>query len=329
MKSLSKILVTGGAGYIGSHTCKYLAKQGLTPVTFDNLVYGHEHAVKWGPFIKGDLHDTQLLTETLKAHKIEGVIHFAAYAYVGESVTQPEKYYRNNVAGTLSLLNAMIAANVLKIVFSSTCATYGIPEKTPIDESFPQNPINPYGQTKLIVEHILQDYAKAYGLKSVALRYFNAAGADPECEIGEDHNPETHVIPLALESALTGKEFCVNGTDYPTPDGTCLRDYIHVNDLASAHLKALQNIENLGPFEAINLGVGKAYSVKEVIQSVEAISKKKMNVKFIERRPGDPATLVANASKAKQLLDWEPQFKKLDEIIETAYNWELKKRAMK
>lgn len=326
----TNILVTGGAGYIGSHTCKYIKAKGLNPIVYDNFVYGHKKAVQWGPYVEGDLLDTEQVQKTLKDYDIQGVIHFAAYAYVGESVQNPIKYYENNVMGSLSLLKAMQLANVSKIVFSSTCATYGIPQKVPITENLQQNPINPYGQTKLVVENILQDYGSAYGLKSVALRYFNAAGASPESDIGEDHTPETHAIPLALESAITGKEFKVFGTDYPTPDGTCIRDYIHVDDLASAHYLALEYLNHcLQNFSAFNLGTGRGTSVKEILNAVNQVSGKSVNAVFAERREGDPAELVADSSKIQSTLGWKPQYTDINKIIETAYKWELKKRGHK
>lgn len=324
------VLVTGGAGYIGSHTCKALAQKGIQPVVYDNFVYGHEWAVQWGPFVKGDLSDQVLLEQTLKKYDIQAVIHFAAYAYVGESVENPEKYYFNNVVGTLSLLQALRKANISRIVFSSTCATYGVPQAIPIDESHPQDPVNPYGQSKLMIEKVLKDYAKAYGLQSVALRYFNAAGADPESRIGEDHDPETHLIPLALEAALgLRKALTIFGDDYDTPDGTCLRDYIHVDDLASAHIKALELLENEPPkegFEVFNLGIGKGFSVKEVIESVERVTGKEVPRSVGPRRAGDPAALVANSSKAKLVLGWVPKYQEIDEITQTAYQFLLKKK---
>jgi len=238
------ILVTGGAGYIGSHTCKQLKKYGLSPIVYDNLSRGHKEFVQWGPFVEGDILDTEKVKKTLEEHKIQAVIHFAAFAYVGESVENPSLYYKNNVHGTFSLLEAMLKANVKNLVFSSTCATYGIPEKIPLMEDMPQNPINPYGQTKLMIEKILRDYGTAYGFKSVCLRYFNAAGADQDGVIGERHNPETHLIPLAIEAALKNKTMKIFGNDYETPDGTCLRDYIHVTDLAEPPLLALKHLHN-------------------------------------------------------------------------------------
>jgi len=319
------VLVTGGAGYIGSHACKQLKKYGFTPIVYDNLSRGHQEAVKWGPFGKGDILDFKKVIQTLKEHNIQAVLHFAAFSYVGESVEKPELYYQNNVQGTLSLLEGMLKANVKKLVFSSTCATYGIPETTPLNEELPQNPINPYGQTKLIIEKILKDYGSAYNLKSVCLRYFNAAGADSEGEIGENHDPETHIIPLAIEAALNKKTLKIFGNDYPTPDGTCLRDYIHVTDLAEAHVLALKFLDQSDKnFEYFNLGNEKAYSVKEIIKATEEASSLKVNAEIYPRRPGDPAILVSDSTKAKKHLNWKPQITDIKDIILTAYNWHKK-----
>lgn len=316
------ILVTGGAGYIGSHTCKQLKKRGLTPVTYDNLSRGHEEFVKWGPLVVGNILDSRKVEETLKNYNIQAVLHFAAYTYVGESVEKPELYYHNNVQGTLSLLEAMLKANVKKFVFSSTCATFGIPKTIPLTEELPQDPINPYGQTKLIIEKILRDYGNAYNLKSIALRYFNAAGADPDGEIGEKHDPETHLIPLTIDGVLKNKTLKIFGNDYPTPDGTCLRDYVHVQDLAEAHVLALKYLDQSKKnFDDFNLGNQKAYSVKEIIQAVENISDKKVPAEIYPRRPGDPAILVSDSSKAQKYLQWKPEISDIQEIIKTAYNW--------
>ena len=286
MSDTSKaVLVTGGAGYIGSHTCKLLAAEGYLPVTFDNLVYGHAHAVKWGPLEEGDLIDTVRVQAVLEQYKPIAVVHFAAYSYVGESVTDPAKYYGNNVGGTLSLLNAMRAAEVDKIVFSSTCATYGAPEQLPIRETTPQNPINPYGKSKLMIEQMLADFDSAYGLRHVALRYFNACGGDLDGEIGEEHDPETHLIPRVLMS-LTGEvpELTIFGTDYDTPDGTCIRDYIHVDDLARGHLLALEHLFKGGPSDAFNLGSGDGFSVKQIIDAVERVTGQTVPRKYGPRR---------------------------------------------
>lgn len=318
----NNILVTGGAGYIGSHTCKAVAKAGYTPVTYDNLIYGHPWAVKWGPFEHGDIADKQRLGEVLKQYKPIAVIHFAAFAYVGESMHSPAKYYRNNVAGTLNLLETMRDQGVLNIVFSSTCATYGIPNTIPITEDHIQNPINPYGKSKLMVEHMLNDFDAAYGLKSVALRYFNAAGADPDGEIGELHEPETHLIPLVIEAALGKRDnITVFGTDYDTPDGTCVRDYIHVNDLADAHVLALKHLHSGGESKAFNLSNGNGFSILEVIKQVEQSSGKKISTVMGERREGDPARLVGDAQKISKELGWKPNFAGLDAIVNTALAW--------
>jgi UDP-arabinose 4-epimerase len=329
-----KVLVTGGAGYVGSHTCQILKSAGYEPVVVDNMVYGHDWAVKWGPFYKADLHDTHQLIEIIESEKVLAVLHFAAFAYVGESVRDPLKYYINNVAGTASLLRAMLACELRDIVFSSTCATYGMPKEMPIVESTRQEPINPYGQSKLMVEKMLQDLAISHKLNSVSLRYFNAAGADPACEIGEDHEPETHLIPLAIEAAYRAdRELTVFGTDYPTPDGTCVRDYIHVQDLAKAHVAALKRLSELsresdrgekreqGYALAYNLGTGQGWSVRQVIDGVEKVSGRQVKVKYGPRREGDPAVLVANAELAQKELGWRPQRSALTDILFDAHNW--------
>lgn len=318
-----EILVTGGAGYIGSHTCKILSERGYQPVVVDNLVYGHEWAAKWGPLYKGELQDQEFLRSVFAKHKFQAVFHFAAYAYVGESVRDPLKYYLNNVSGTLSLLEAVIEAGVPKFVFSSTCATYGEPEKMPIDETFPQNPVNPYGATKLMIERALQDLSKAKKIQVVALRYFNASGADPGGEIGEDHDPETHLIPLALHAAYDGPALTIFGSDYPTPDGTCIRDYIHVNDLADAHVLALDFMmkNSSNEFDAFNLGTGNGSSVLEILSSIEKVTGRKVKANSGARRPGDPPRLVATAKKAKDLLGWSPKSSDLESIVRTADMW--------
>ena len=319
---MKNILVTGGAGYIGSHTCKALASHGYHPIVFDNLVYGHKWAVKWGPLEIGDIRDYQRLSEVIKKYRPQAVIHFAAYAYVGESVSDPAKYYRNNVAGSLNLMECLLAHGVNKLIFSSTCATYGLPYEIPISENHAQNPINPYGQSKLMIEKMLTDFSNAYNFRSVALRYFNAAGADPDGEIGELHQPETHAIPLILR-ALDSKQntFTVFGDDYNTPDGTCIRDYIHVTDLASAHVLALQHLELGGESKVFNLGNGKGYSVKELIAKTESISGKTVNTSFGERRQGDPDRLVGDAKKIQAELGWDPQYAELESILQTALDW--------
>lgn len=320
-----KILVTGGAGYIGSHTCKLLSQAGFVPVTYDNLVYGHRDAVRWGPFIKGDLFDTPLLQEAFNLHRPAAVIHFAAFAYVGESVGDPGKYYQNNVAGTINLLETMRRNTCSHIIFSSTCATFGIPETLPIGEDSPQLPVNPYGRSKLMIEQILADYDQAYGLKHIVLRYFNAAGADPTGEIGERHEPETHLIPLVIFAAL-GKRQAVEiyGTDYQTPDGTAIRDYIHVTDLADAHVKALQLLSAGEASSSFNLGTGAGTSVQEIIDAVSRIGGNKVPVKFGSRRQGDPPVLVAACRKATERLQWKPAFSDIDSILKTAWNFHAK-----
>lgn len=318
----SRILVTGGAGYIGSHTSKSLAANGFEPICYDNLSTGHREFVKWGPLEVGNLHDTDLLVKIMQKYKPAAVIHFAASAYVGESVADPFKYYQNNVGGTLSLLEAMQKTNIRKIVFSSTCATYGMPNPNHhlIDEDCPQSPINPYGQSKLMIEKILNDLAKQNQISQISLRYFNAAGADKDIEIGEKHDPETHLIPLAIESALKGNLLNIYGTDYATPDGTAIRDYIHVEDLADAHIRAVEAILLTPKSEFINLGTGKGFSVSEIIRALESLGLH-VNFKNIRRREGDPAFLIANPNKAIQLLNWKPKYTQIEDILKTAINW--------
>jgi len=316
------ILVCGGAGYIGSHTNKLLNQQGYETVVFDSLVYGHRELVKWGTLIEGDLSEYEAIDQVFKRHKIDAIFHFAAYAYVGESVTDPAKYYRNNVANTINLLDAMRANNCYKIIFSSTCATYGDPEQVPITEDMPQNPINPYGATKLMVERILKDYATAYGLKYVALRYFNAAGADPDGEIGEWHEPETHLIPLVLDAASGKREsISVFGTDYPTRDGTCIRDYIHVSDLATAHLLAMQYLNSGGESDCFNLGNTEGTSVLEVIEATKKITGTSFQVEYAQRRQGDPPILVGDNTKIKRVLGWKPIYGDMETIVAHAWAW--------
>lgn len=320
------ILVTGGAGYVGSHACKTLKRSGFSPIVLDNFVYGHDWAVKWGPYFKMSLSETDKIVELLEREKISAVMHFAAYAYVGESVREPLKYYENNLAGSVSLLKAMQIAQVDKIVFSSSCATYGVPLKSPIEESASQEPINPYGQTKLMIEKVLQDLAFSGAMNSISLRYFNAAGADPEGEIGEDHEPETHLIPLAIEASYRDdRELTVFGTDYPTNDGTGVRDYIHVADLATAHVAALRLLyaenNNRATSRAYNLGTGRGQSVRDVIFGLEKITERKVKVKYGERRPGDPAELVASSALAQRELGWQPKHSSLEEILRDAVKW--------
>ncbi|OKH14517.1 UDP-glucose 4-epimerase GalE [Fischerella major NIES-592] len=319
------ILVTGGAGYIGSHAVSALLQAGYEVLILDNLVYGHRDLVEkvlQVELVVGDTSDRALLDQLFQSRDIAAVMHFSAYAYVGESVTDPAKYYRNNVVGTLTLLEAMLAASVNKFVFSSTCATYGVPQIIPIPENHPQNPINPYGATKLMVERILSDFDTAYGLKSVIFRYFNAAGADPNGKLGEDHNPETHLIPLVLQTALGKREsISVFGTDYPTADGTCIRDYIHVNDLADAHVLGLEYLLRGGDSEVFNLGNGNGFSVKEVIETAKSITGRDLKVVECDRRPGDPPVLIGSSDQARKILNWQPQYSSLKEIITHAWQW--------
>jgi UDP-glucose 4-epimerase len=329
MKTMSPekpcILVTGGAGYIGSHTVLALLQAGYEVIILDNLVYGHRDLVEnvlKVELIEGDTGDRPLLDNLFSTRNIAAVMHFSAYAYVGESVTDPAKYYRNNVVGTLTLLEAMLAASINKFVFSSTCATYGVPQVVPIPEDHPQNPINPYGATKLMVERILSDFHTAYDFKSVRFRYFNAAGADPQGRLGEDHNPETHLIPLVLQTALGKREFIsIFGTDYPTPDGTCIRDYIHVNDLADAHVLGLKYLLDGGDSEVFNLGNGNGFSVKEVIETAKLVTGREIPVKECDRRPGDPPSLIGSGDKARKILNWQPQYSSMKDIITHSWQW--------
>ena len=321
------VLICGGAGYIGSHINKQLHEDGYDTIVFDNLVYGHREAVKWGTFVKGDLKNVDEIDAVFRQYPIESVFHFAAYAYVGESVKEPEKYYYNNVVNTLNLLNMMRRHSCDKVIFSSTCATYGEPERVPITEDTPQNPINPYGRSKLMIEQIFRDYQRAYGLRFAALRYFNAAGADPEGEIGESHNPETHLIPLVLDAASGKREdIKVFGTDYGTPNGSCVRDYIHVADLASAHALALQYLENSGASDFFNLGNENGTSVLEVIDSAKRVTKRDFRVTLTERRAGDPAKLVGSSEKARRVLGWKPKYGDIDTIIFHAWGWHENER---
>ena len=316
------ILVPGGAGYIGAHACKALARAGYTPITYDNMVYGHAEAVKWGPLEEGDISDSVRLEAVMRKYNPEAVMHFAAYAYVGESVEKPSKYYHNNVAGTLTLLESMRSCGIDKMIFSSTCATYGMPEQIPIPEDHLQNPINPYGRTKLMIEWILKDFAAAYDMRYVCLRYFNAAGADPEGEIGEDHDPETHLIPLVLDVAHGRRDHLkIFGTNYDTPDGTCIRDFIHVSDLADAHLLSLKYLLKGGKSDAFNLGNGSGFSVKEVIRSAVKISGCDIPYLEVERRPGDPDILIGSSEKIINKLGWRAVHNNLDTIIKTAWRW--------
>jgi UDP-glucose-4-epimerase GalE len=315
------VLVTGGAGYIGSHAAKALSRAGHKVVVFDNFVAGHREAVKYGDLVEGDITDTSAVRAALVRHGVDAVVHFAAYLDVGESVREPAKYYRNNVGGALSVLEAMAAQSVQTFVFSSTCATYGEPIETPIVETHPQRPINAYGESKLAVERALPHFERAYGIHSVALRYFNAAGDDPDGEIGEDHEPEIHVIPRALAAAMGGPGLQVFGDDYPTPDGTCQRDYIHVSDLADAHVLALESIARTGRSAAYNLGTGRPHSVKQVIAAVEGVAGRAVPWTLAPRRPGDPAVLYASPRKAETELGWTPRWPTLESIVRTAWAW--------
>ena len=313
----------GGAGYIGSHMCKCLHAAGYNPIVLDNLARGHREAVQWGPFIEGRMDDPELLQSVFEQYTVDAVMHFAAFAYVGESVTDPGLYYHNNVAAPIVLLQQMARHGIRRFIFSSTCAIYGEPVDVPMDEAHPKQPINPYGRGKLMVEQILDDFRQGHGIESVCLRYFNAAGADPEGLIGEDHRPETHLIPLALEVALGKRDrLTIYGDDYDTDDGTCIRDYIHIMDLAEAHLLALQQM-NAGALKSTkyNLGNGNGYSVQEVLDTAREITGHAIPSEVGPRRPGDPARLVGSAVLASNELGWKPQFPDLKSIIETAWNW--------
>lgn len=317
-----QLLVTGGAGYIGSHTCKQLARDGFEPITFDNLSTGHRDAVKWGPLIEGDIREPGGLVAALRLHRPAAVIHFAASAYVGESVTDPASYYRNNVQGMLNLLEACRLAGVRSVIFSSSCATYGAVAQMPISEATPQAPINPYGRTKLIGEQMLADYGQAYGFRYTALRYFNACGADPEGEIGERHSPETHLIPRALMAAYGAVPFLeVFGTDYPTPDGTCIRDYVHVTDLAQAHSLAVQRLLAGGDNLKVNLGSGKGHSINEVLEVVGRLVGRRVPAVYRDRRAGDPAELYADVRLATEQLGFTATHSDLETIVRTAMPW--------
>jgi UDP-arabinose 4-epimerase len=316
-----RVLVPGGAGYIGSHTCKALARAGHTPIAYDNLCTGHRWAAKWGPLELGDINDATTLNGVMRRHKPDAVINFAALAYVGESTKEPTLYYRNNVAGMVTLLEAMRYNDVGSIVFSSSCATYGAPKRLPIIETERQEPINPYGRSKLMGEMILRDACEAYGLGAVALRYFNAAGADPDGECGEEHDPETHLVPLVLQAAAgLRSNVAVFGSDYDTEDGTCVRDYVHVTDLASAHVAAL-SASNPGRFAAYNLGTGTGSSISHMITRAREITGKRISVVTAARRPGDPPALVADAARARAELKWVPNHSHPDHIIQSAWLW--------
>ncbi|MFA6582921.1 MAG: UDP-glucose 4-epimerase GalE [Elusimicrobiaceae bacterium] len=316
------ILIAGGAGYIGSHVAKELVKHGFNAVVLDNFSRGHRELAKWGIVEECDLGDKKKLAEIFKKYKIHAVMHLCAYTYVGESEEKPAEYYENNVCNAINLLTAMKNGGAKYFIFSSTCSTYGEPVEIPMTENHPQQPVNNYARTKLMVETALKDYERAYGIKHVNLRYFNAAGADPDCETGEWHDPETHLIPLALDAAQgVRKDIKIFGTDYPTPDGTCVRDYIHVTDIAAAHILALEYLEKGGESDSFNLGNGKGFSVREVIKTVEKITGKPVQVTETGRRAGDPARLIGSSTKAEKILGWKPQFPEIETIIETAFNW--------
>jgi len=318
---MKRILVTGGAGFIGSHIAKALADSGFEPVAFDNLSIGHRSAVKYGPLIEADLLDRSALDLAFSQYAIDAVIHAAGSAYVGESMAAPRKYFRNNVSAAVNLLDSMATHQVGSIVFSSSCTTYGTPQSLPLSEVHPQSAISPYGETKLFIERMLQWCTGAEGLNWMILRYFNAAGADPAGELGEEHDPETHLIPLAISAALGKEPLQIFGTDYPTPDGTAIRDYIHVTDLANAHVAALAHLTENGSNSALNLGTGKGHSIREVIRCVESVSGRRVPYREAPRRAGDPPELVADASRAEALLGWRPRYSSLATIVETAWHW--------
>lgn len=317
------VLVTGGAGYIGSHTCKLLASAGLRPIVLDDLRRGHREAVQWGPLIEGDCADPQTLQRVFNEYPIQVVIHFAAYAYVAESMQTPSMYFQNNVTGTANLLEAMRAHDVRVMVFSSSCATYGHPIEIPIREDHPQSPVNPYGESKLMAEKLLRWHGVCHGLKWAALRYFNASGADPDGELGEDHDPEPHLVPCVL-GAATGRmpNVAIYGTDYATPDGTAVRDFVHVTDLAEAHVLAARHLLADGAGGAFNLGAGTGHSVREVIAAAESLIGKKIEIVERPRRAGDPPRLIADTSKAREVLAWSPHYSDLPTILETAWRWQ-------
>jgi UDP-arabinose 4-epimerase len=320
--TMNAVLVTGGAGYIGSHAAKALALAGHLPVCYDNLSRGHRWAVQWGPLAQGDLRDQAVLRKALREHAIQAVMHFAAFAYVGESMLQPSMYFDNNCGGTVSLLEAMRLERVNQLIFSSTCATYGYPDSLPIAESAPQRPVNPYGESKLFAEKAIRWHAECHGLRYIILRYFNAAGSDPDLEIGELHVPETHLIPLMIEAALDpSRQVEIFGTDYPTPDGTAVRDYVHVTDLASAHVLALEHLTHKPGCIDMNLGTGIGCSVIGVLDAVARVTGRHPAARLTSRRPGDPAILVADPRKAQNTLDWKPSYSSLESIVTTAWEW--------
>src|SRR5262245_21320762 len=323
---MARILITGGAGYVGSHCTKALAASGHSGVVFDNLLFGHREFVRWGPLIEGDVRDASALDAVFSADRFDAVMHFAALAKVGESVTAPGRYYDVNINGTRTLLDAMIRAGVRSIIFSSSCAIYGEPDSMPITEETAPNPINPYGFSKLVCERIRDDFGRAHGMKSARLRYFNAAGADPTAEIGEDHDPETHLIPLVLDAASGRRpDVTMFGTDYPTPDGTAVRDYVHVNDLARAHVLALQHLLDNGDTIAVNLGTGHGASVRHVVDTARRITGREILARDAPRRAGDPPVLVADAKIASEILGWAPHYSDLAAIITDAWRWHHKR----
>ncbi len=317
------VLLTGGAGYLGSHVNKLLAASGVRTIVFDNLTRGHRELAKWGELVVGDTTDAGAVERAFNGNRVDLVMHLAALAYVGESVTNPAAYYTNNLLGTLNILEAMRKHGVSRIVFSSSCTTFGEARYLPIDEAHPQAPMNPYGRTKLVVESILRDYALAYGIRHCILRYFNIAGADPQGAVGEWHVPETHLIPIALQTAAGVRErLPILGDDYATEDGTCVRDYVHVSDLARAHLQAAEWLEKSGGSDHFNLGIGSGFSVKQVVSAVEKVTERRVTVTIEPRRPGDPPALVSSNAKARTILKWQPQFVELEEIIATAWQWQ-------
>ena len=317
-----RVLITGGAGYIGSHTSKALARAGIEPVVYDNLSEGHRWAVKWGPLVEADLFDRHALKQAIERHDIAAAIHFAAHAYVGESICEPRRYFHNNVTNTLDFLDALLDAGINHVVFSSSCAIYGVPSAIPISEDHSKQPVNPYGESKLFIERVLGWYGQAYDLRWAALRYFNAAGADPSGELGEAHHPETHLLPLVIEAALDKRTNVeIFGVDYPTPDGTAIRDYVHVSDLADAHVLALQHLLSGGESFAANLGTGRGVSVREMVSAVERVAGVSINVRPATRRPGDPPVLVADPARAEKLLRWHPKSSSLEGIVSTAWHW--------